>query len=263
MILRVSRLDQDTHHITNLELRQRWGDIGTMSDHLRQRRLQWLGHVARMPDDRVVKQILFGWLPQSRPAHGPRLRWKDRVVSDLRQVAVSTSNWYALAQDRQKWREVMWTAPEPPATESSVTCEICQRRFKSSSGLARHKCVAVRSLPVQDQPGARQCSACQRWFRSAGGLAVHRCSSRSEPSTTAVRQASATANSRVPDTTKDCCSLHCDSCDRCFRSAAGFNRHNCHRGHRPAVDRSSFEYACACGCCFRRQQDLSRHKCKR
>ena len=100
-ILGVSRLQQQLQHITNAELRRRWGDPGLVSDTLRKRRLQWLGHVARMDEDRIPKQLLFGWLPQTRPAHGPRLRWKDHVTEDLKKLGVS--DWYLLSQDRVQW----------------------------------------------------------------------------------------------------------------------------------------------------------------
>ena len=34
--------------------------------------------------DRIPKKLLFGWLPQTRPAHGAKLRWRDKVRQDLR-----------------------------------------------------------------------------------------------------------------------------------------------------------------------------------
>ena len=54
-------------------------------------------------------------------------------------------------------------------------CSACRRAFKSQAGLSRHKCIAIRQLPVQEQPGSCKCPKCFRWLRSAGGLAVHKC----------------------------------------------------------------------------------------
>ncbi len=34
------------------------------------RRLQWLGHLGRMEDKRLHKQVLFGELKKKRPCHG-------------------------------------------------------------------------------------------------------------------------------------------------------------------------------------------------
>lgn len=253
-ILGVSRLDQQLHHITNNELRCRWGDPGMISDVLRQRRLQWLGHVARMQDERLPKQILFGWLPHTRPAHGPRLRWKDRVAADLKKLDVT--KWYEIAQKRDAWRSITRTMTSSSGNHPSVLCQVCQRSFKSQAGFTRHKCVAERQLQVKDQPGARQCLNCLRWFKSAGGLAVHKC--RSLDSTASAQ--SPTSRSPV---SASCCSFHCGTCTRCFKSGAGFQRHNCHRGQRPhSSQRDGFLHTCSsCSRKFRRPSDLKRHKC--
>ena len=58
---------------------------------MRRRRLEWLGHVARMPDHRIPKSVLFGWLPHVRPRCGPRRRWKDVVRRDLKDINVEES----------------------------------------------------------------------------------------------------------------------------------------------------------------------------
>ena len=62
------------------------------------RRLEWLGHVARMPDHRIPKSVLFGWLPQAHPRCGPRRRWKDVVRRDLKDIDVEDSGWYSEAR---------------------------------------------------------------------------------------------------------------------------------------------------------------------
>ena len=206
------------------------------------------------PKNASQSNFLFAWLPQTRPAHGPRLRWKDRVSADLRKVNVSS--WYDAAQDRMDWRTICHSLVEPSMTSTLVVGHRCNRTFKSRAGLARHKCISVRQLPVEAQPGARQCERCQRWFKSAGGLAVHNCCI--VPS--AVEQNTANCH---PNTTLECCSFHCESCGRCFKSSPGFRRHNCHRGKRPSSSsRDEFVHQCQT-CCrrFRRQSDFKRHKC--
>ncbi len=55
----------------------------------RRRRLEWLGHVASMPDHRIPKSMLFGWLSHPRPQGGPRRRWRDVVRKDFKEVNVS------------------------------------------------------------------------------------------------------------------------------------------------------------------------------
>jgi len=45
---------------------------------LRQRRLRWLGHVHRMKDGRIPKDLLYGELAEGkRPTGRPLLRYKD------------------------------------------------------------------------------------------------------------------------------------------------------------------------------------------
>ena len=123
-ILGVSRRSQQLQHISNTDLRDRWGDPGLVLDMLRKRRLQWLSHVARMGEDHLPKQLLFGWLPQVRPAHGPRLRWKDRVADNLGKLGVA--QWYQVAQERSEWRSITacFLLPQLPFPVYPVRCVI-------------------------------------------------------------------------------------------------------------------------------------------
>lgn len=60
-----------------------------------------LGHVARMNEDRIPKRMLFGWLPQQRPAHGTKMRWRARVRKDLKKFGIEEGSWYKVAQERE------------------------------------------------------------------------------------------------------------------------------------------------------------------
>ena len=57
-----------------MQVRKSFGMTEALEDVLTGRRLRWLGHVARMEDDRTPKRLMFGWLTQRRPAHGTKVR---------------------------------------------------------------------------------------------------------------------------------------------------------------------------------------------
>jgi len=80
--LGVSRFIQWKDHFTTAELAGRFGMVESIGDYV-QCRLRWLGHIARMSDTRHLKKLLFGWFPQKRPAHGTKLRWRDKICQDF------------------------------------------------------------------------------------------------------------------------------------------------------------------------------------
>ena len=178
------------------------------------------------------------------------------------------SNWFKLANDRAECRQLCCTILEHEAatTPPSISCCVCKRVFRSQSGLARHKCATIRALPVCEQPGSVQCKECDRWLRSADGLAVHKCLPSTSPdenhdSRSSAAVSHATTSSRISISTLSCCEHHCNHCNRGFKLAQGFQRHNCHRGRRP-VDRSGFQHVCSvCNRRFHFLRDMNRQKC--
>jgi len=73
--------------------------------HIKSKRLSWLGHVERMPDERILK-IIYKWRPYAtRPKGRPRLRWDDDVRDDLRKMGVN--NWKQKAQERKPRRAII------------------------------------------------------------------------------------------------------------------------------------------------------------
>ena len=75
------------------------------TDRIRMRRLEWLGHLARIPDDRLPKSVLFGWLPETHPRCGPRKQWRDVLWQDLKFIDVAETDWYEESRkSRADWR---------------------------------------------------------------------------------------------------------------------------------------------------------------
>ncbi len=86
--------------ISSAAVKEQWGDVETIETKLMRRRLEWLGHLARMQNHRC----LFRWLPQTRPSGGPRRRWRDLAKKDLKAMQVG-EDWYSVAQDRGELEE--------------------------------------------------------------------------------------------------------------------------------------------------------------
>ena len=93
--------------VTNADVLSRVG-LPTIYTLLRQRRLRWLGHVRRMEDGRIPKDILYGELALGRRITGrPHLRYKYFCIRDMKAVDIDTMSWEGLAADRTEWRSAL------------------------------------------------------------------------------------------------------------------------------------------------------------
>jgi hypothetical protein len=73
------------------------------------RRLQWAGHVIRMPEEWIPRKVMMGRLEGVRPMGRPRKRWMDGVWIDAKEL-LKVKNWKALALDRNEWRHIIGKA---------------------------------------------------------------------------------------------------------------------------------------------------------
>lgn len=91
-------------HVTNNTVLERTG-VPSMFTLLKLRRMRWLGHVTRMVDGRIPKDLLYGELASGRrPTGRPQLRFKDACKRDLKQLNIDINTWEAAAADRSAWR---------------------------------------------------------------------------------------------------------------------------------------------------------------
>ena len=67
---------------------------------IKSRRLRWVGHIARMAEDRSAFKILTGKPTGKRPLGRPRRRWEKNIRMDLEEIGINAGNWVDPAQDR-------------------------------------------------------------------------------------------------------------------------------------------------------------------
>ena len=71
---------------------------------IKAKRLRWLGHVERMPEDRAAKKVWKGKQEGQRKTGRPRKRWMDDVEEDLKRLKVK--NWKRKARNREEWAKI-------------------------------------------------------------------------------------------------------------------------------------------------------------
>ena len=97
-----------------------------------QHQLRWLGHVVRMPQDRLPRRVLYGQLHHGqRLAGGPKKRYKDQLKTSLRKCNIRPEDLEATAADRVLWRQHCQDGTRMLEEERTAKRE--QRRLRRNS----------------------------------------------------------------------------------------------------------------------------------
>jgi len=100
-----------THRLTSEELLDRTG-IRSLEVYTYRRQLRWIGHVRRMPWDRLPRKFMSAWCGVPRPPSAPNYRWGDGAEKAIAAVGLGVAArgenaWHKAAADRGVWREVV------------------------------------------------------------------------------------------------------------------------------------------------------------
>ena len=153
------------HRVTNNEVLNRAG-IDSINAFLTQRRLRWLGHVHRMDDGRLPKDILYSQLAVGTRSVGrPLLRYSDACKRDMRRGGVDVDDWENVAPDRSAWRHLVNKSKDAEETRRRLEDEARRERRHG-----RHQHGAGNQVP----PGhLHVCRGCNRDCGSRIGLWSH------------------------------------------------------------------------------------------
>ena len=98
----------------NTELRDMLGVTAPLVLRIERSQLRWLGHVMRMEESRLPKQILFANFSGRRPPGGPRKRFLDAQKELLRRLKLTFDDAQRILSRedaRPKWSELCNTLP--------------------------------------------------------------------------------------------------------------------------------------------------------
>ena len=162
-------------------------------------RLRWTGHLVRLEDDRIPKQLLFGELSLGkRPQFKPKKRFKDSLKDSLAKTGIGWIGWENQAQDRVEWRQKIHKGVKAfedsrvnhaklkraarkgdmnvlaTSTYSFFPCPSCDKLCLSKAGLKSHQRSHIQQ-PTTDYSTAIDhiCQKCKKECKSAGGLKRH------------------------------------------------------------------------------------------
>ena len=154
------------HRVTNNEVLNTAG-IDSINAFLTQRRLRWLGHVHRMDDGRLPKDILYSQLAVGTRSVGrPLLRYSDACKRDMRRGGVDVDVWESVAPDRCAWRQLVNKSKDAVETRRRLEDEARRER--------RHGRNQQRTLGNQMPPDRLHvCRGCNRDCGSRIGLWSH------------------------------------------------------------------------------------------
>ncbi|KAL8584673.1 hypothetical protein ACOMHN_002402 [Nucella lapillus] len=126
---------------------------------LTQSQLRWSGHLVRMQDSRLPKQLVYGELKGGhRPRGRPKLHYKDTLKISLQKCDIDEKRWEFLAINRSEWRQAIRKGTEAyenkrqvsqvekrvatkvrlNCAERSIKCPLCSCLCTSDFGLRSH-----------------------------------------------------------------------------------------------------------------------------
>ena len=147
--------------VRNEDILERAG-VRSMNCILKQKRLRWLGHICRMKDGRIPKDLLFGELATgTRPLGRPNLRFKDICKRDLKDCGIEPADLQTASSNRSNWR---------------TTCRLGSRQAEERKTSLQRKKKEERKLksrPAPEVSPAFACTRCGRACHSRIGLYSH------------------------------------------------------------------------------------------
>ena len=129
---------------------------------MRKAQTRWAGHVSRMADSRIPKQLFYGELRHGkRKVGGQRKRYKDNLKVYLKDFNIEVDTWESSATDRPAWRNLI-----------SKGARLSEER-RTETAKEKRKMRKMRAANAANTPPTHICKTCGRGFYARIGLISH------------------------------------------------------------------------------------------
>lgn len=150
--------------ISDVEVLQRANTTG-IEAMLMKVQLRWAGHVVRMDDKRLPKQVFYSQIKNAkREPGGQKQRYKDNLKATLKTCQINITNWEDLSRDRSNWRHLI---------HSSVARFEVDRVASLTRKRENRKNRAVAIAAAVSSSNIFSCSTCGKICLSRIGLVGH------------------------------------------------------------------------------------------
>ena len=150
-------------HIPDTEVLERT-KLPSVPTLLRKNQLRWAGHVVRMDDSRLPKQLLYCELAEGERSLGrQKKRFKDTLKAGMKDFGIDPDSWENTAANRTSWRSSVNRGAKKyeQARIDEAKMKRALRKSRSSSN------------DTQTPAGSFKCKSCSRTFTHHLGLFSH------------------------------------------------------------------------------------------
>ena len=182
-IFGISRREQHIKRLSNKVIIEETVIITTIEEMLRKKMLRWIGHVARMDNNRLAKQLMFSWVNRGeRQRKMQSGRFRDRMAYALRSRSINLNHWVSIAQNRDARRAIVANKQknktraraETPPYEGALRCKFpgCGQWWNGKTRIAKH--TSLKHTEGTEKAEPFRCDKCTYTAMNKASLTRHK-----------------------------------------------------------------------------------------
>ena len=106
-------LNVEALRITNEMVREEFNNITTMENMIKKRQIIWIGKLARLPENRLPRQLLSAWVQNPRKRGKPQLTLRNAMAKAIETIIPDSgmeaqlNKWLPWAENKVAWEKLV------------------------------------------------------------------------------------------------------------------------------------------------------------